>query len=231
MANELTVAQVVGTDMVASEIQKVNEYIEKGLPGIAEVTDVDLHRMLNLYLNGSTYTQISNMLRIKKDIILYLAHHSGWYNKKIECINEIQEKIKNRIMESKIKNKEFVLLAAQALRQKIGGKMSAYLASGIDTHMEEIDNKELIQLMKTIEIIEGLDSTGKKNGKTPAVGINIGEGVTVERTGDDKVSITPKENSVGDYLKEFADRQREIERNKLLEAESKSGTIQEKEQK
>lgn len=230
MADELTVRE---TDIIESEVVKINKFIEDGLPGLGSVTNTQLHRMLELYMTGSSYTQIATLLGIKKVIVQYLAHTSGWYDTKKEYLNELQENMKNKIAESKVKNQDFVLLATQAYRKKIGDKFKLFLATDDERHMGEVDLKEFTQLMKTIEMIDGLDNTGKDaKGKTPTVGINIGDGVTVEKSGDNKISITPnKEAPVGDMLRQYADEQREKERKKMLSLENKTGIVTNKESK
>jgi hypothetical protein len=67
---------------------KVNEYIEAGLPGIVEVTNTQLYRMYELYLTGSSYSQIAVALRLKKVIVHYMSYKSGWFSSKQEYINE-----------------------------------------------------------------------------------------------------------------------------------------------
>lgn len=201
------------TDLTESEIVKVQKYKEDGLPGIGDVTDGDLHKMLDLYLTGSTYTQISNILGVKKVAILYFSHSSGWYLMKKEYLNEIQEKIKNRVIDAKIRNSEFMLTLVQAWQKRIGNKLNRYLSTNDPEHMDEIDLKEVAQLMKAIDMVNDLDNTGKDSkGKAPLIGLNAGNGVTIEKTGDNKISITPKEVTVGDMLEIYANERREKER-------------------
>lgn len=207
---------VIETDITETEMVKVNKFIEDGLPGVGAITDTQLYRMYELYLTGSTYTQISTALGIKKTIILYMSHNSGWYNSKKEYLQEIQEKIKNRVVESKLRSSEFILLYVQAFQKKISHKLTAYLATNADSHIDEVDLKEVAQLMKAIEIINDLDNAGKDSkGKSPAIGLNVGNGVTIEKSGDNKISITPNQSTIGDVLKEYADSSREKERKKL----------------
>jgi hypothetical protein len=210
MSNQLTTIQ--DTDLTESELVKVQHYKEEGLPGISVVTDEQLAKMLELYITGSTYTQISKTLNVKKVIIQYFAHTTGWYETKKEYLNEIQEKIKTRVIDAKLRNKEFMLTLVQAWQKKIGSQLLRYLATDNNQHMEDIDLKEVAQLMKAIEMVNDLDDTGKDSkGKTPAVGLNLGNGVVVERSSDNKLTITPKESSIGDLLQEYADNQRSKE--------------------
>ena len=200
------------TDITTTEMAKVTEFIEKGLPGIAEVPDHKLHRMLDLYLSGSTYTQIANILELKKVVVLYFAYKSNWFELKQEFLLEIEEKIKNRVIDAKLKNKEFMLLLVQAWQKKVSKTLHRYLSTNVDTHMEELNLKEIAQLMKAIEIVNDMDNAGKtSDGKQPAIGLNLGDGVVVERTGENQVSITPKSSTIGSKLQQLADERRALE--------------------
>ena len=203
------------TDLTTADLEKVAKFIERGLPGVADATDAKLFRMYELYLSGSTYSQIASMLEIKRIIVIYFSHANSWYETKAEYLSEIQDKIKNRIVDTKLRNKEFMLLLVQAWQKKIGGKLNRYLATNDSQHMDEIDLKEVAQLMKAIDMINELDESGKNpQGKTPAIGLNMGGmGVTVERTGDDRISITPNApESLGSVLQRYADESRKKEK-------------------
>lgn len=212
---------VKNTDITESEMAKINKFIEDGLPGIGTVNETQLYRMYELYLTGSTYSQIAVTLGLKKIIVLYLSHNNDWYSSKKEYLSEIQEKIKNRVVESKLRSQEFMLLLVQAWQKKISKNLNKFLATNDEEHMERVDLKEVAQLMKAIEIVNDLDNTGKDSkGKTPAVGINVGNGVTIEKSGNNKISITPAKTSIGEILKQYADASREEEKNKLVNVNS-----------
>lgn len=201
------------TDMTESEISKVKKFVDDGLPGISTVTDAMLYKMLDLYLNGNTYSQISSILEIKKIYVLYFAQSANWVLVKEEYLNEIQEKIKSRVVDSKLRSQEFMLLLVQAWQKKIGSQVTRYLATNDDSLMEDLNLKEISQLMRAIEMVSELDNTGKDpKGKSPAVGLNVGNGVVVEKTGENTISITPKETTVGSLLQQLADERRNKEK-------------------
>lgn len=202
------------TDISEKDSEKVKKFMSDGLPGLARLGESDFHRMTEMYMSGSTYHQISNSTGHPRSLILYLSQTFGWYSARREYIYELQEKVKSRIIDSKLESKDFLLLYIQASQKRIGKNLKKYLATDDESHANDINLKEVAQLLKTIEVLQGLDSEGKDSkGKTPAVGLNLGDGVTIERSGDNKVTITPKEKTVGDMLKKFADRRRE-EQNK-----------------
>jgi hypothetical protein len=209
------VLAVPTSDFTEHDNKKLAEYRELGLPGVVSITEAQLFRMYDLYLGGCTYSQISNMLEIKRNIVLYYSHTNKWYEARTNYLAEVQEKIKNRVADTKIRNKEFMLLLVQAWQKKIGGKLTRYLATNDSQHMDEVDLKEVAQLMKAIDMINELDEEGKnKQGKTPPIGLNVGQGVTLQRDGD-KLSITPNapsEESLGNILQKYADESRKKEK-------------------
>jgi hypothetical protein len=201
------------TDITTQDMEKVNKFIEEGLPGLAALNEEIVYRMFDLYLSGSTYWQISNTLNISRKLILYVSHTYGWYVAKKEYLGELQEQIKGRVIDSKLISQDFLLLLTQAWQKKISKKLKRYLATDDPSHADEINLKEVAQLLKTIEMIGNLNNEGKDSkGRNPTVGLNLGDGVTIERSGDNKVTITPKEKTLGEMLQKFAKKQ-ETEQN------------------
>jgi len=203
--------------MTASEVKKVQKFIEDGLPGIAEVTVNDINKMLDMYLTGSSYSQISDAMRIRKVFVLYLAYKANWETIREEYINEIQEGIKNRLVNVKLRAQEFMILAGQAYQQKLSAHFLKYLSTGNIEEINTVSAKEMLLVMKIIEMNNHLDSEGKdRNGKVPPIGLHPGNtGILVERTGENSFSVTPKDGSenVGSLLKRLADEKRAKEKN------------------
>lgn len=197
------------TDLTIKDMEKVNKFVEEGMPGLTSIDEPTIARMLDLYLSGNTYHQISNTLKLKRSLVTYMSHKYGWYLAKREYLNELQEQLKSRVIDSKLVSQDFLLTLTAAWQKKIGKKLQRYLSTDDDSHTNDINLKEIAQLLKTIEMIQNLDKEGKDSkGRTPAVGLNLGDGVTIERSGDNKVTITPKEKTIGDMLKQFADSRR-----------------------
>lgn len=214
MTNDKQLTEVKLTDISNEDMTKVTKFTEDGMPGLHKVDEPTLYRMTDMYLSGSTYWQIANALGLSRPLVLYVSHTYGWYPAKREYLVELQEKIKGRVIDSKLVSQDFLLLLTQAWQKKISKQLQRYLATDDPSHTDEIDLKEVGQLLKTIEMINSLSSDGKDSkGRSPAVGLNLGDGVTIERSGDNKVTITPKEKTLGDMLKKFADNRRAEEDN------------------
>lgn len=232
MSEEKELIERQVTDLTEQDMEKINKFVEDGMPGLAAVDEPTMARMVDLYLSGSTYHQICNTMKLKRPLVTYMSHKYGWYVAKREYINELQEQIKSRVIDSKLVSQDFLLTLTAAWQKKIGKKLQRYLATDDDAHTNEINLKEIAQLLKTIEMIQGLDKEGKDSkGRTPAVGLNLGDGVTIERSGDNKVTITPKEKTIGDMLKQFADSRRAEERKQKPEELSDIGEEVSKQEK
>ncbi len=209
MSENNSLIEKPSTDLSPEDLELVNKYIEDGMPGIHRVDEQTLYRMTDLYLSGSMYWQISNTLNLPRTLVLYVSHKYGWYPAKRQYLGELQESIKGRVIDSKLVSQDFLLVLTQAWQKKIMKSLRRYLATDDAVHTEEIDLKEVEKLLKTIEMIKDLNDEGKSSkGRTPAVGLNLGDGVVIERSGDNKVTVTPKQKVLGDVLQKLADERR-----------------------
>lgn len=219
------------TDITPKELQKVAEFKEAGMPGLASVAqnEVALTKALELYMGGKTYSEISKIVGIKKDIVLYLAHKFDWYNTKIEQLQILDANIKDRILQAKLVNQDFVLQIQQFFLKKIGSKMTRFMATGDDEIANSVDRKDLEFYMKSVDLLDRISTEKIPTNHRPTVGLNLGDGVTVRKVGENEVQITPKQKTHADMLKEFADMKRAEETNDITKEDPQTNT--EKEEK
>lgn len=217
-SKQQTLAQIQNTDLSATDLQKVLDFQEKGMPNLSKITDDNIARMMNLYLSGKPYTEISRIMKVERDLVLFLSHRFKWFSSRRDYLSELQGNIVNRMVENELRSQDFLLQLTHALQKRIGKQISDYLATDNESHMNEINMKEVVTALKTIESIsKRISEPTSKRAATPAVGINLGDGVTIEKNSDNKVTITPKEKTTGNMLREMADFRREQERLKAEE--------------
>ena len=209
--NKPAVIQEPTTDFTEKDMQNIQEYIAAGLPDIATVDGEVMARMMDLYLSGKTYRQIAMTVSVNKRIVLYLSHKFNWFALRMDYIKDLEESIRGRTLEAKLVNQDFLLQLIHMWQKKIGNKITKYLATDNEQFANDIDLKEVDKYLKTVEMLHKLGSEKGSAGGTPAVGLNLGDGVTIERKGDNTVEITPKSKAIGDMLKQFADSRREEE--------------------
>lgn len=208
------------TDLSPSDLEKVNQFVEEGMPGLAKVDEATLTKMMTLYLEGKPYTSIARLAKVDRRIVHYLSNKFNWYLARKEYLHELEATIRNRVIESKIVSQDFLLQLTHLWQKKIGNQINQYLVTGDESHANGINLKEVDKYLKTIEMLHKITTDGP-NAKpvAPAVGLNLGDGVTIKKVGENEVEVTPKQKTIGDILKQFADHRRE---------ESKKSDIDEK---
>lgn len=208
----LTVAEEPTTDLTETDLQRVDEFVKAGLPGITKIDEPMMARIMDMYLSGRTYRQIATTSRIEKSLVLYLSNRFNWYAMRQDYLADLEQNTRPRVIEAKIVNQDFLLQLQQMWQKKIGGNINEYLATGNIKYANEIDLKEVAMYLKTVEMLQKLDASKKEGSTSPAVGLNVGDGVTITRKGDNEVEITPKQRTIGDALKQLADFRREQEK-------------------
>lgn len=198
------------TDFTTADLEKINQYMTDGLPGVMAVDDVKMMRIMDMYLSGKTYRQISTITRIPKVLIMYLSHRFKWFDTRKEYLEDLDKSIRGRLIEAKIINQDFLLQLMHLWQKKIGTKINEYLASGDEQYANQIDLKEVDKYLKTAEMLHRMTTDPKGEGKS-LIGLNVGDGATITRTGDNEIEITPKKKAIGEMLTELADFKRDQE--------------------
>lgn len=201
------------TDISNEDLVKVNKFIEDGMPGLGLIDDAKMYQMMELYLSGKPYTQIAKAVRVNRTLLLYLSHKFKWYTVRRELLGELELSIRARLSEAKMVSQDFLLQLLHAWQTKIGKNVESYLATGDDIKLAQIDLKEVDKYLKIVEMIHKLGPEANKSrnkddsppGPSP-VTINIGQGATI--SGGETVPTSPKEQSIANMLKTFADAKR-----------------------
>lgn len=210
-----TIQEQPVNDFSQKDLEVIQAYQEKGLEGIGVVDDKKMGSMLEMYLSGKTYRQIATTMQLKKEIVLYMSYKFNWFEIRNDYFVDMEQSMRSRVLESKIVDQDFMLELQAMWRKKIGTKMTKYFATGNEEFIQDIDLKEVSQYLKTVEMLHKLsgDKSSSDNNR-PMVGLNAGDGVTIVKTGENSVEITPKSKAISDALKMFADSRREEEKKK-----------------
>lgn len=194
-----------------AELEKIENYREKGLPGIIEVTDHKFMEAFNMRLDGRSWRDISFSLGIPKIALMHLGEKYNWHERRLEYLDGYELHLREQLLEEKIHSQYFMMKATYAMRRRMGKKFDKYISTGEESVMNEFDLKELQVYMKMAETIAGLDAKGiaRDSSNAPAVGLNLGDGAVVKKLADGSVEITPKQKSHADMLAELAKHKRE----------------------
>jgi hypothetical protein len=209
-----TVIEDAVSDMTEKDLELVQKFKDEGLPNIATVDAEKMERMMSLYLSGKPYTQISMVMNISKSMVLYLSDRYQWFELKKAYITELESISRARLAEFNLVNQDFLLQLAHMFQKKIGSKVTKYLATDNEAFANSVDPKDVDKYLKVVDTLQRTISGKNPPPSAPAVGLNLGDGVTIVKKGDNEVEITPKSRVIGDILKEFADSRREEEKKK-----------------
>jgi ribosomal protein S8 len=204
----------LSNDFSQKDLEVIKAYQEAGLPAVATVDEKKMASMLEMYLSGKTYRQISTTMQIKKDIVLYMSFKFNWFELRQDYLVDMESSMRGRVLEAKIVNQDFLLQLQAMWQKKIGTNIAKYLATDNVEFANQIDLKEVDKYLKTVELLQKLSVEGKPvaDNTRPLIGVNAGDGVTIVRTGENSMEITPKSKAIGDALKMFADSRREDEK-------------------
>jgi hypothetical protein len=198
------------TDIQSWEMEKLKAYIEEGVPGIGSIDDDNLGRAMELYLTGKSYREISNILNKPKVMFLYLSNRFNWFQMKMDYLEELDQTMKNRMDESKVRGTDFQLKLVHALEKRMSKVVNKYLATDDDKYIDSIDEKQIAKYMKVFNAVHGSDAP--KGGGGVNVNLNMGGGMVLSKGQNGSVDISPKEKSVAMKLKEMAAAKRAEER-------------------
>lgn len=208
------VALMPHADFTMKDLEAIEKFKEGGMLGLHTIKDIDVERSMALYIDGKTYRQIASVLKIKKDVILFLANKFKWFELRKDYLEELHVTIKDKIVESKLQSQEFMLELILAYQKKISRNIHQYLRTDNAEFVDKVDVKDINTLLKVMEMIHKLDIKDLGHNDKPLVGLGgLGEGMTITKTGNNSVEITPKAPSpFSSKLKQFADLKRQQEK-------------------
>ncbi len=205
-------------DFTSKDLEQIHKFRENGMLGIAQITHVDVERSMALYLDGKTYRQIANVLKISKEVILFLSHKFKWYEMKEQYLEELKATLPQKIIDSKLQSQEFFMHLIHAYQKKISRNVDKYLRTDDAQWADNVDVKDVNTLIKITELLHKLnnESLGNPNDKS-MVSLNglTESGVTITKTGANSVEITPK-SPFASKLKQFADLKRQAEQANIV---------------
>lgn len=215
--SDQNVAQIAPkmTDFTEFDLKAIQRFEDEGMPGLFTIADSDVQRMMELYLHGKTYREISQITNKPKALVLALSKKLDWYPKRVEYLRDLSENMAQRVIEAKIVSQDFLLQLKHVFEKKISAKIQAYLRTGDEAYVTAIDPKEIDKYIKTLETLGKMTEVAKpKSSGKPTVGINPGEGVTITKVDENTLEITPKEKATGSALAQLANLRRQAEENK-----------------
>lgn len=196
----------IDNDFTDDEVGRINTYVSNGCIGLEGLVkdEYKVNNLFTLYMTGKTYTEISKICRVKKDMVLYMAAKMRWYEKRMEYLNDIQNNITKKITETRTESLNFIASLISMHHKYYGDAINDYLKTGDRTIIDGLDLKQLTQYFKSIEILEKIlnpSNINRSGGSNTTVNINT-PGGKIEQIDDKTIEITP--GNTGDALRALA---------------------------
>ena len=199
-------------DFSPEEKQMIIKYVDNGVPGISQVSESDVFQWFTMYMAGQTFTEISVACKVNKDKVLFMAHKSKWFEKRIKHFSDIVSNLQDKVNSAKLESANTVATIVSSFNKYYNDEFTRFLKTGDKSIIENIDTKLLSQYQKAIESFEKIIGNSGKSGDGedgkpgPLVHINMGSG-TMKKNDDGSVEISdgsPNAETLGEILKLMA---------------------------
>jgi hypothetical protein len=134
---------ILSDDMTPEENKSLQEYIANGCPGLTQVDDSKAFAWFELYMNNKSYSEIANITKSKKDLIMYLSYKTKWNNKRMEYYADISQGLAIKLKNAKLQSADTVLNIITALGKYFNESANKYLSTNDKSIIENIDSKNL----------------------------------------------------------------------------------------
>lgn len=181
------------TDIVGIDRERLDKFIEDGLPGIGSVEQPQIDKMLELYILDQSYSSISGICRVPKVIVMYFSERQNWLATRQEYYRELITSLPKRLAEADVLAKDVMVDQIRAYHKKYTDKRKRFLATGVEDASTRIDPKEQAVFLKTVEMSKKI--TVPSEPKAPIVNVNVGNKATFSQTGDKTIEVTANEDT------------------------------------
>lgn len=193
MNDDKAVALKPTTDIVGEDKEKLDKFIEEGLPGIGSVEPANIDKMLDLYKFGKNYNAISVMMRVPKVVVLYLSHKQNWLSARHQYYKDMANNLPQRMLEAEILAKDVLFNEIQAFHKKHTERRNRLLVTGVEDATTRIDPKEYALFLKTVEMSKKSNAIPEPKG--PMVSVHVGSTkATVTQTDNNTIEVNANEN-------------------------------------
>lgn len=204
--------EVQVSDFTEEEKQALEDYRKNGCPGLTKLTDSQAFQWFELYMSGKTYSEIAQITRTKRDLILYVSAKAKWHEHRMRYYGDMANNILQKYEQTRLESVNTVATGISALNKFFGKKFNKYIQTGDESHIEDMDTKLLGQYYKAIESLNKMVGASLDNDpdnpKGPLVNINM-TGGKVTQTDENTLEIET-EKQASDILSILAKKKKKI---------------------
>ena len=186
-------------DASEAEKKELKNYIANGLPGISAANEKVVKQALEMYMSGATYSEISNRLMLKRNLIVYLSYKFDWYQAKIELLSSLVGNIKQKAEVAHVQGINLITDMMAALEHYYRSIINNYSISKDTKILESVDMENFKIYVKCLEQIEAINNPESKK-KAPTLGLSLPNGGTVTKLSDNSIEVSAPSQEVSNQL-------------------------------
>lgn len=206
MEKGITPVQVVEKDFSQEDLGLLANFRREGCPGLAKIVGEGEEIFLtcfDLYMSGKTYSEISKIVSVRKEIVLFVSEKHNWFEKRISYYSELASHSLQKYQKSKLETVDTMMLLLSAMNDFFKKEGYRYHKTKDASIIKNFDQKMFGQYLKSIEIVDGLmqDTISGKPGSInqPLVNINMNSG-TMKHVDGNTIELNVEPTEIGDIL-------------------------------
>jgi hypothetical protein len=168
MTTDLT--EIKDTGFTEEEQKKVTKFIQAGVPGITKITEQEIFKAFELYSAGKTFSEIASAMKIKTEIVLYLAAKTQWHLKRKEYYEALINNFAEKQKMLKIETINTVSGLIMLMNKHYSKRINTGLINGDLSELNDKDFKMLQNFFKAIETLSKL--IGDTSAKAPTIHVH-----------------------------------------------------------
>jgi hypothetical protein len=164
----------------------LSKFREEGLVGVGRVTESSIFAWFNLYMNGRTYQEIAKETKGKIELVLYMADHYRWFEKRQEHYQQLMARVQNKMTTAKIEGVSFLYDLLSFATEIHKDDIVEFLSTKNKEAAARVDLRIIDRYTKIVDAIAKLTVTPEDWVKSlgdrnrPTVNINI-ENATIQK--------------------------------------------------
>jgi len=155
-----------------------------------------LDAVRDLYFSGTTVFSIAKQTELAEEQVLYHIVDRGWDHKKHHMMQAIEDKIIEKIVDTKLKGVEAMTSILNLASEKYIEGIDNYIRTKDEKYLIEIGIKTLKDYKTAVDVLKAFMDSGKK---TPGININFknakstidarGKVITIETSEEEPIEV------------------------------------------
>lgn len=182
-------------DMSAKDVEDLKRFQEDGMPGLSTaLTKEKIEAAISMYLSGSSFTEISMTLQIKRPLVLYVAYTNKFYDMKMDFYTNLLTQVKEKTEVATVRGVDFLADFMASIENYYRDIIKQYTLTKDKRLIDSADFENVKLYMKCLDYIKDFNKPAGDKKSSP-LGLNVPQGATLRKIDDNTLEVTPSQTS------------------------------------